>query len=200
MTAALSLARIPEHTIDPLFHERWSPRAFTAEEISVETLMGLFEAARWAPSANNAQPWRFVYARRGAPAFEKLLATLAPGNQLWAGKASALVAVVSLELMAVPGKPDLVPSASHSFDAGAAWAQLALQAHLWGWSTHAMGGFDRAKAGEALSIPPAHHVEVFVAIGRRGDASALPDWARAREKPNERRPLAELVREGSFAP
>ena len=63
-----------------------------------------------------------------------------------------------------------------------------------------MGGFDRAKAGEALSIPPAHRLEVFVAIGRRGDAAALPDWARAREKPNERRPLAELVREGSFPP
>jgi hypothetical protein len=139
-----------------------------------------------------------VYARRGTPAFAKLLVTLAPGNQLWAGKASALVAVVSRELMAVPGNPEPVPSASHSFDAGAAWAQLALQAHLWDWSTHAMGGFDREKAGEALSLPPAHRLEVFVAIGRRGDASTLPDWARAREKPNDRRPLAELVREGSF--
>jgi nitroreductase len=82
--------------------------------------MGLFEAARWAPSANNVQPWRFVYARRGTPVFEKLLGTLAPGHRLWAGKASALVAVVSLELMAVPGKEELHPSASHSFDAGAA--------------------------------------------------------------------------------
>jgi nitroreductase len=198
VTAARS--RIPEHSIDPLFHERWSPRAFTGEEISVDTLMGLFEAARWAPSANNVQPWRFVYARRGSPAFEKFLETLAPANRLWAGKASALVAVVSRELMAVPGKLEPVPSASHSFDAGAAWAQLALQAHLWGWSTHAMGGFDRAKALEALAIPAAHQLEVFVAIGRRGDASTLPDWARAREVPNERRSLAELVREGSFAP
>jgi nitroreductase len=182
VSAAPAPSRIPARSIDPFVHERWSSRAFTAEEISVDTLMGLFEAARWAPSANNAQPWRFVYARRGTPAFERFLATLAPANQLWAGKASALVAVVSLELMAVSGEPELVPSASHSFDAGAAWAQLALQAHLWGWSTHAMGGFDREKAGEALSIPTAHHVEVFVAIGKRGDASALPDWAR-RERP-----------------
>lgn len=199
VTEAVFPSRIPERAIDPLFHERWSPRAFTAEEIPVDTLMGLFEAARWAPSASNAQPWRFAYARRGSPAFGTLLATLAPGNQLWADKASALVAVASLELVPAPGTQDLVPSASHSFDAGAAWAQFALQAHLWGWSTHAMGGFDRARAGEALALPPAHHVEVFVAIGRRGDASALPEWARARETPNARRPLAELVHEGSFA-
>lgn len=199
MTAVAALRRTPDHAIDPFFHERWSPRAFTGEEIPVETLMGLFEAARWAPSAMNVQPWRFAYARRGTPAFERFLATLAPANQLWAANASALVAVVSRELMPLPGKDELVPSASHSFDAGAAWAQLALQAHLWGWSTHAMSGFDREKAREALSVPPAHRIEIFVAIGRQGDASALPDWAKAREKPNDRRPLSELVREGSFA-
>jgi nitroreductase len=197
VTAATATVRNPEHSIDPLFHERWSPRAFTGEEIAVETLMGLFEAARWAPSAMNAQPWRFLYARRGTPAFETFLATLAPANRVWAGNASALVALVSREVMTVPGKEELVPSTSHSFDAGAAWAQLALQAHLWGWSTHAMGGFDREKAHEALAIPAHHRIEVFVAIGRRGDSSSLPEWARAREKPNGRKLLAELVREGT---
>jgi nitroreductase len=197
VTAAAHLHRNPDHTIDPLFYGRWSPRAFTGEEISVDTLMGLFEAARWAPSAMNAQPWRFVYARRGTPAFDRFLSALAPANQVWASRASALVAIVSHELIAVAGQ-DPVPSASHSFDAGAAWAQLALQAHLWDWSTHAMGGFDREKAREALSIPDAFRVEIFAAIGRQGDASALPDWARAREQPNGRKPLEELVREGSF--
>jgi nitroreductase len=108
--------------------------------------------------------------------------------------------VVSRELMAVSGKAELVPSASHSFDAGAAWAQLALQAHLWGWSTHAMGGFDREKAREALSLLAHHRIEVFVAIGRQGEAAVLPDWAKVREKPNDRLPLAELVQEGSFSP
>jgi len=200
VTASAATPRKPDHAIDPLFFRRWSPRAFTGEEISVETLMGLFEAARWAPSAMNAQPWRFVYARRGAPAFDRFLAVLAQSNQLWAGRAAALVAVVSRELMAVSGKAELVPSASHSFDAGAAWAQLALQAHLWGWSTHAMGGFDREKAGEALSLPAHHRIEVFVAIGRQGEAAVLPDWAKVREKPNDRFPLAELVQEGSFGP
>jgi nitroreductase len=191
-------SRSPRHPIEPLFHERWSPRAFTGEEIPVETLMGLFEAARWAPSAMNAQPWRFVYARRGTPAFERLLAALVPANQAWASRASALVAVVSAELMVLPGKPAPVPNAARSFDAGAAWAQLALQAQLWGWSTHAMGGFDREAAAAALALPPAHAVEVFVAIGRRGDPSGLPDWAKEREQPNDRKPLAELVYRGSF--
>jgi nitroreductase len=193
-----SAVRHPEHTIDPLFHERWSPRAFSPEEIPAETLMGLFEAARWAPSAMNAQPWRFVFARRGAAAFERFVSALAPANQVWASKAAALVALVSQELLSVAGSEGPVRSASHSFDAGAAWAQLALQAHLWGWSTHAIGGFDQEKARQVLAIPVNHRVEVFVAVGRRGDPSSLPDWAKAREQPNDRKPLVELVRDGSF--
>jgi nitroreductase len=198
MSSAVARSRSPQHPIEALFHERWSPRAFTGEEIPVETLMGLFEAARWAPSAMNAQPWRFVYARRGTAAFDRLLAALVPANQAWASRASALVAVVTAELMVLPGKPAPVPNASRSFDAGAAWAQLALQAQRWGWSTHAMGGFDRERAAAALALPPAHAVEVFVAVGRRGDPSGLPDWAKEREQQSDRRPLAELVFEGTF--
>jgi len=190
--------RHPEHAIHPLFHERWSPRAFADDEIPVAELMRLFEAARWAPSAMNAQPWRFVYARRGTPAFARLLSALAPGNQAWAGRAAALVAVVSQELMALPGKAEKVPSASHSFDAGAAWAHLALQAHLLGWATHAMGGFDRERAQAVLELPPHHRVEAFVAIGRQGDRATLPEWAQAREKPSDRKPVSELVSEGVF--
>jgi nitroreductase len=190
-------ARVPEHDIDPLFHERWSPRAFTPDELPVKTLLGLFDAARWAPSAMNAQPWRFVWARRGTPAFDRLLAALAPGNQAWAARAAALVAVVSAEALSIAGR-DPVPSSSHSFDAGAAWAHLALQAHLWGWATHAMGGFDRARAAEAIALPPAHRLEVVVAIGRRADPSTLPEPLRAREQPNGRKPLGELVHEGAF--
>ena len=190
--------RVPEHPIQPFFHERWSPRAFTDEEIPVAELMKLFEAARWAPSANNAQPWRFVYARRGTPAFARLLAVLAPGNQAWAHRAAALVALVSEELMSLPGKAEKVPYGSHSFDAGAAWANLALQAHLAGWATHAMGGFDRERATATLELPQHHRIEAFIAVGRPGDPATLPDWAREREKPSGRKPVSELVREGSW--
>jgi len=187
--------RTPHHPIDPIFFRRWSPRAFSGEPIPDEVLMSFFEAARWAPSAMNAQPWRFVYAHRGTPAFERFLSALAPGNQAWAGRASALVGLASATTHAAAGSDAPLPSASHAFDAGAAWAQFALQAHLKGWSTHAMGGFDRARAVEALAIPPDHELQVFVAVGRRGDAATLPDWARAREQPSDRRPLEELVRE-----
>lgn len=192
--------RVPDHEIAEPFFARWSPRAFSSEEIPERTLLGLFEAARWAPSAMNAQPWRFVYARRGSPAFEKLLSTLVQANQAWASKASALVAILSARTMRLPGKGEVVPSASHSFDAGAAWAQMALQAHLWGWSTHAMGGFDREVARRVLAVPDDHVIEVVVAVGKRGDPSTLPEWARSREKPNDRLPLSAIVREGTFSP
>lgn len=190
--------RHPEREIDPFFHERWSPRAFTSEEIPQEALLDLFEAARWAPSSLNLQPWRFVYARRGTPAFPAFLSTLAPRNQEWAAGAAALVAVVSDERMPARGGGAPGLSLTHSFDAGAAWAHLALQAHLRGWATHAMGGFDRDAARAALRVPAGWRVEAFVAVGRRGDPSSLPDWARERESPSGRKPLAEIVREGSF--
>jgi nitroreductase len=162
--------------------------------------MSFLEAVRWAPSAMNAQPWRFAYARSGTPSFERLLSVLAPANQAWAARASALIAVASATTLTLPDRGGPVPSESHSFDAGAAWAQLVLQAHLTGWSTHAMGGFDRARANEVLAIAADHRLEVIVAVGRRGDAATLPEWARLREKPNGRKPVVELVREGSFQP
>src|SRR5512138_1411530 len=102
MTNAAALTRAPEHAVDPLFVQRWSPRAFTGEELPEATLMSFLEAARWAPSAMNAQPWRFVYARRGTPSFERLLSALAPSNQAWAARASALIAVASATTMTLP--------------------------------------------------------------------------------------------------
>lgn len=191
-------ARAPAHPIDAMFHERWSSRAFTEEAIPIEELMTLLEAARWAPSSMNSQPWRFVYGLRGTPAFERLLSVLVPGNQAWAGRAAALVALVSRTVMNVPGKEQPVPSSSHSFDAGAAWAALGLQAHLRGWVAHAMGGFDRERGTALLEVPPDHRLEVIIAIGRRGDPATLPEAQRGRERPNDRRPIAALVREGLF--
>ncbi|ACL65074.1 nitroreductase [Anaeromyxobacter dehalogenans 2CP-1] len=195
---AAATARRPEHPIDAPFLARWSPRAFTDEAIPRDTLLGLLEAARWAPSAMNAQPWRFAWARRGTPAFDRFLSALAPANQAWARNAAALVAVASREAMELPGRPGPVPNASHAFDAGAAWAQLALQAQRWGWATHAMGGFDAARAREALALPDGLALHAFVAIGRRGDAAALPEALRARERPSDRLPLSALAFEGGF--
>src|SRR5690242_19360370 len=108
MTSAAALARAPELAVDPIFVQRWSPRAFTGEEIAEATLMSFFEAARWAPSAMNAQPWRFVYARAGTPAFERFLSVLAPANQAWAARASALIAVVSATTLSLPDRTEPV--------------------------------------------------------------------------------------------
>ncbi len=186
------------HPIDPMFTDRWSPRAFSDETISDSDLLTMLEAAHWAPSAYNSQPWRFVYARRDTPQWEKLLSLLVPFNQSWAKHASALVFIVSNSVMLPPGGDKEVPSRSHSFDAGTAFGFLSLQATRMGWHTHGMSGVDFDKAFAELAVPAGYRVEVAIAIGRLGDKSQLPEGLQAREVPNERRPLAELVFEGHF--
>ncbi len=190
--------RQADHDIDPLFLQRWSPRAFTAEAIAPQTLLRFFEAARWAPSGYNAQPWRFIYARRDTPDWQPLFASLSEYNQGWAARAAVLVAVLSRKTWTAPGKSEPQPVATHSFDAGAAWANLALQATAAGWHAHGIGGFDKARLREALGIPEDYAIEAVVAIGRQGDKSLLPEALQAREQPNERLPLARLVSEGRF--
>jgi nitroreductase len=196
MTTANS--RNADHPIDKLFLERWSPRAFTGEEISEGTLRTLFEAARWAPSAFNAQPWRFLYARRDNAHWDKFLNLLIPFNQSWAKTASALVFIISEETTAVPGKEGRVPSHSHSFDAGAAWAQLSLQATLLGWHTHGMTGIEFDRVYTELKIPAGFRVEAAVAIGKQGPKTLLPEALQEREVPSGRKPVTEIALEGGF--
>ena len=192
--------RTPEYPVDPQFTERWSPRSFTGEAIPADQLMSLFEAARWAPSASNTQPWRFVYGVAGSPAFEQILATLANANQLWARRASALIALVSATESTPAGAAQPKPSPQHAFDAGAAWMSLALQAQRLGWCTHAMGGFDREALRQVLGVPAAFAMQCVVAVGRQGEPAALADEGqRAREAPNGRQPLSAMVAEGRFS-
>jgi nitroreductase len=188
--------RKAEHEIDPAFLGRWSPRAFTDEEIPPAELMRLFEAAHWAPSAFNLQPWRFVYARRGGPGWDELLGLLIPYNQAWAHRAAALIFIASARWR-TRSSGEREEIYSHSFDAGAAWGFLALQAHHAGWAAHGMSGFDHERCYEVLGAPPADwRVEAAVAVGRQGDAALLPDDFRAREAPSQREPVAKLVFEG----
>src|SRR5262245_38006290 len=196
MTTANS--RTAGHAIDPLFLERWSPRAFTSEPISETELMTLFEAARWAPSSYNAQPWRFVWARRGSEHWPRFLGLLSEYNQSWARNAAALVVLVSKTTMLPRGADKEVPSPTHSLDAGAAWQNLALQATRSGWAAHGMAGFDMPRAAVELGVPPGYRVEAAIAIGRRGDKAVLPESLRAREAPSDRLPLAQIVSEGRF--
>ncbi|MCY0387642.1 nitroreductase family protein [Robbsia sp. Bb-Pol-6] len=186
------------YPVEPLFLERWSPRAFGPEPIPEEDLLTLFEAARWAPSAYNSQPWRFIYARRDTAAWPRLLGLLNEFNQGWAKNAAALVFILSNSVMRPPGSANDVPARSHSFDAGAAWASLALQATRLGWYTHGMTGVDFDRAFGELGVPAGFRVEAAVAIGRLGDKSQLPEMLQGRETPSMRQPLSDLVFEGRF--
>ena len=190
--------RTAEHPIDPLFLERWSPRAFTGEAIPEADLMTMFEAARWAPSSYNSQPWRFVYARRDTPAWAGMLSLLIEFNQSWAKDASAIVVLASSSTMLPPGKTAPVPSHSHSLDAGAAWGSFALQATRMGWFTHGMVGFDLERAFAELGFPEGYRIEAAIAVGKKGDKSKLPEMLAAREEPSGRKPLSETVFEGKF--
>lgn len=191
--------RSADHPIDPLFLNRWSPRAFTGESMPPEALATLFEAARWAPSSGNGQPWFFVYGHRGTDAFDRIHRTLDDGNRRWTDKASVLAVILSrTHRRAQTG--ELRPAYTHAFDTGAAWHALALQATLSGYHVHAMGGIDREAAMSALSVPTeAFRVEAGLAIGKIAAPETLPDDLRARETPSQRKPVADFAFEGQFA-
>lgn len=190
--------RTSEHCIDPMFLERWSPRAFTGEPMANADLMTLFEAGGWAPSAFNGQPWRFIYAHRDTAEWSRLFDILIPFNQMWVKNASVLVFVISDRFRRVEGQAPS-PVHSHSFDAGAAWAYLALPAVRMGWATHGMVGLDMAKAYEVLGVPETdYRVEAAIAIGRQTDASVLDEVFRSREAPSSRNPVSDIAFEGRF--
>jgi nitroreductase len=191
-------SRSTDYPIDPLFLERWSPRSFTGATMPEYELFTILEAAHWAPSAFNSQPWRFIYARRDTAHWPRLLGLLTESNQLWAKNASVLIILVSKMTVLPRGAEKEVPSWSHSLDAGAAWCSLALQAQRSGWAAHGMVGFDRERATSELGVPSGYRVEAAIAIGKRGDKSLLPESLKAREQPNDRMPLAQVVGEGSF--
>jgi nitroreductase len=195
----MSQPRQTDHAIHPLFINRWSPRAFTGESIDQPTLDSLFEAARWAPSANNSQPWRFIYARNGSAHWPELLELLNEKNRAWASNASVLIVLVSKTTHLRAGSDAATALRNHSLDAGAAWAHLALQAEHAGWHSHAIGGFDREQARTVLGVPDGYQVEIAIAIGKLASRDSLSAELQAREQPNQRNPLHSLIAEGRFS-
>ncbi len=189
--------RQPDHPVAPEFLARWSPRSFTGREVTEAEVMSLLEAARWAPSASNHQPWRFVWARRGEDGFAAIHETLASGNQVWAGKAGALFVVASKDMVTNRDGAE-VANRTAGFDTGSAWVSLALQAQSMGLVAHAMGGFDKDKLSVAVGLPEGHTLHCVVAVGERGPAEALPEDLRAREKPSGRKPVQEIAAHGQF--
>lgn len=190
--------RKADHPIDPIFLKRFSPRAFTGEAIPQGELLTIFEAARWAPSAYNSQPWRLFYGCRDTAQWPLFLGLLNEPNQLWAKNAAAIVVLASKPNFLQPGTNNEMISKTPSFDTGAAWANLALQSTMLGWVAHGIIGFDTARAATELKLPGDWRVEAGAVIGRLGDKSILPEALAAREAPNSRRPLGETIFEGGY--
>lgn len=191
----MTTKRRTDTALDPLFLERWSPRAYDGSAMLAEDLRTVLDAGRWAPSSYNYQPWRFLYATRDdAPNWSRFLDLLIPANSIWAKEASVLVFILSETTM---GSPDQ-PSHSHSFDAGAAWAAIALQAHLLGYHAHGMVGIDMERTRTELGVPGGFRIEAAVAIGRMGDRAMLPEKLQVREVPSTRKSLDEIAYPGNF--
>lgn len=192
--------RAAAYPISPIFLRRWSPRAFEATAMPLADLYTILEASRWAPSAYNHQPWRFIYATRGDAYWSSFLDLLDPFNEKWARNASVLVFVVSDRVTPAQESSLSRLSQTHSFDAGAAWAHLALQATELGYQAHAMAGIHFDHARRQLTVPHSYHVEIAVAIGKQSDPSSLPPPLREREIPSSRLPLEMIAFAGRFAP
>jgi nitroreductase len=183
-------------TAPPLLHAiatRRSLRAFADLPVSDEQLAVLFEAARWAPSGGNGQPWRFVVTRRGDEAFDRLAATLRPGNAAWAPHAPVLIAAAAKTVWDDPGKP-VRPNRRALLDLGLALENLLLQAAHDGLMAHPMAGFDVPEASSVLQIDDKHEAIVLLALGHPGNVATLPPEVRAKdERPRRRRPLSDFV-------
>ncbi len=185
--------RTNNNNADQIFIDRWSPRAMSGEPLSEEDARKLFEAARWAPSSMNNQPWRFIYSINGDENWDTFFNLLNAGNQKWAGKAGMLMVIVSKNTFDT-GKE----SVTHSYDTGAAWVSLALQGSLMGLVVHGMQGFDYEAARDKLGIPEGYTVEAMAAAGKPGEISELPENLQQRESPNDRKPIEETIRRGHF--
>jgi nitroreductase len=194
LTPEVQATRKPTYPIHPLILNRWSPRSMIGEEMSEGELMPLFEAARWAPSSYNGQPWRFLYAKRNTPSWKLFFDLMGESNQKWTKNAAALVVVISRKTFEHNNKPSI----THSFDAGAAWMALALEAASRGFVAHGMEGFDYEKARKDLEIPEEFEVMAMIALGKRASKEKLPAELQAREQPSSRKSLKEICLEGKF--
>ncbi|NHC45276.1 nitroreductase family protein [Motilibacter aurantiacus] len=182
-------------TLHPLLADRWSPRAYDiAHELDEAALHSVLEAARWAPSAVNRQPWRFLVGRRGDATFKGVYDALMPGNQLWAGSASALVVGLAATVDA-----EGAPLRHAPYELGLSVAQLTLQAHALGLHVHQMAGFSDEALLAQFDVPAGYEAFIVLAIGRMGDPEGLPEALRARElAPRERMPLPQIAFSGSW--
>ncbi len=184
-----------DHDIHPLITRRWSPRAFADTPIAAEVRDKLFEAARWAASSYNEQPWRFVYAHKGSEAYDKLMSAINPFNQAWAKSAPLLILGITRKDFSRNGKEN-----RHAmYDLGAAVANMSLQATEEGIYFHQMAGFDPDQASQVFGIPNEYTPVVAIAAGYLGDAATLPENLREKEyAPQQRKKIDAFAFDGEF--
>jgi len=184
--------RRPEYNIDPIFINRWSPRAFDPAPIDDNVIMSIFEAARWTMSCFNEQPWLFLYASQ-KDELDRYRSVLAEFNQKWTANAPVVGFILAKRRFARDDKPNNWAA----FDCGAAWMALTMQARMLGLYTHGMAGFDREKVYDVLNVAEKDYEALCAfAIGRYGDREALPDDMKKDEQPNTRKPLKEIIVSG----
>ncbi len=190
--------RNPNPAVKDWIVERWSPRSFDESEMPQDDLDIIFEAAGLAPSSYNTQPWRFLYAHRGDANWERFLGLLVEFNQGWAKNASVLIYIVS-DRKQESSDGSLKDNHTHSFDAGAAWANMALQATAMGYHAHGMIGLDLDAAYSELGIDKGRYrVEAAIAIGTRDAVEKLPEPLQEREAPSGRKPVNEIAFAGNM--
>jgi nitroreductase len=175
----------------PIFHSRWSPRSFSDREVSPADLAKVFEAARWAASSFNEQPWRWLVGKRNSPTYNKILDSLMPFNQAWAGNAAVLILGTAKTKFSHNDSPNRVAL----YDLGAASSYLTLQAAALGLAAHQMGGFDQDTARKSLEIPDDYLIGAVIALGYQAQPAALSNeqMLAQEEAPRQRKPLSEIV-------
>lgn len=184
------------HALHPLLRHRWSPRGFEAVTVPREALLSVLEAACWAPSSFNGQPWRLICAPREEPAlFADFFACLTPPNKVWADRSGVLILGAVKQLRDRDGQPNRY--AEH--DLGAAFACAALQAVACGLQLHVMGGFDPEAIAACCDLPEGYRPVSMAALGVPGAPDHLPDDLRERElAPRRRHPLSDVVHLGRW--
>jgi len=186
------MIRKSKYNINPLILERWSPRAMSGENITKKELMTIFEAGRFAPSAYNKQPWKFLYAFKDDFEWSLFFDTLVDFNKEWAKNSSVLVLIISDKFIFDR------ESNVNKFDAGAAWENMALQASSMGLVVHGMSGFDYNKIRNNLNIPEDYDIVIIFAIGKKGSINNLSKEFQEREKISKRKDLSEIVIKGKY--
>lgn len=187
--SSIKIANTKNDVID-LIKNRWSPRSFSAKGLSLETLETILEAGSWAPSTNNTQPWRFIYALRGTPGFEKLLSTLSPGNTPWAKNAAALIATIGIREL-----PDSQQK-NHYYmhDVGMASSFMLLQALDMGVYGHMMAGYSKQQVAELAELPANEESVAMIALGYIDSPEKLDEPYKTRElTPRSRNPLSAIA-------